>query len=227
MSNQVKEKDGVFYYTDVQGIEYVYSADSKGWVPATASNNGEKKQKYKTTKNKRFSEKPNRGVLTLIFYWMVKVLTFPIVAIGYLLEQFYGDDAPGKQALGAVAFVAGVLVGADNIWQLLGGSALFPWFETEWLGWNGWLWLWVRPIFWVSIVISMLIQVTQGRALRGKSPEQARQDLESNQYELPSLPAGTIDLTLAHWKDYKRSGMRQRQSVGCIAIAFWAFDSTF
>lgn len=221
----VTEKNGKYYCTDGMGVEYVLDTSTNSWNPILGDNNGgsSKKKNNKSKHSPRPSASPRRGVLGLICHWTVKILTFPIVAAGHILEQFYGEDAPGRQALGAIALVLGVLLGADNIWQI-GGEPLFPWFEASWLGWGGWALIWLHPGFWASIAISMLIQVTQGRALRGKSPEKAKAELDENHYELPTPPTGVIDLTKAYWNDYKASGMRSRHSIGFISIAFWAFE---
>lgn len=226
MTTAVREKNGKYYYTDDRGVEYTFDQAANHWIPITNSKKkkGDKKNS-ETSAVKPPRPKRHRSVINLIAYWTVKVLTFPFVVIGHILDQFYGDDAPGKQALGAIAFAFGVLLGADNVWQLFGGVSLFPWFETEWLGWDGLAWIWLRPVFYIALSLSILMQLTQGRALRGKSPDKAMADLADNYYELPNQPSGTIDLTVAAWSDLKHAGMRRRRSVGFISIACWAFEA--
>lgn len=74
--------------------------------------------------------------------------------------------------------------------------------------------------------MSALVQIMEARTVRGKQPIQAKAEFETSlQHDLPSKPTGKIDLSGELWKDYKRSGMRERNAGGAIALFFWIFDA--
>jgi hypothetical protein len=150
------------------------------------------------------------------------------VFVSHIVAQFVTPGTPGYKLVGAIGFWIGTLLSTDSVWQVLfQGKPLLPWFETEWIGWLGWLQLPFNPLFWISFGISALVQVMEARTLRGKDPIQARSEFEeSKQYALGSKPTGNIDLTVALWGDYKRAGMKERNAGGAIALSFWVLDIT-
>ena len=226
MTTTVRFEGDQYVYYDDYGVRYAYDPQTQDWVTAPESK-PDKKRKHQSepqTWAAHVTPKRRQGVMALIIHWLIKIVTFPIVAIGHILDQFYGVEAPGKLALGALGFFAGVMVGADNFWQLFGGKSLFPFFEQDWIGWGDWVLIWLFPTFWLALGLSALVQVKQGQVIRGKTPEQAKLEYKANVHKLGTPPNGTIDLTRALWQDYKRSGMRRKASVGVISVGFWAFE---
>lgn len=158
--------------------------------------------------------------------WIVDIISIPVSFVSYILAQFITPGSSGTRILGAIGFFVGTLLSTDGIWQtLFQGTPLFPWFERTWIGWVGWLALPFNLLFWMALAISALIQIMEARTLRGKRPDQAKEEFEASQvYALGSKPSGTIDLTKALWRDYKVAGMKERHTGGAIALFFWAFD---
>ena len=158
--------------------------------------------------------------------WVVDIIAIPASFLAALFAQFLERNGSGRKILGVFGFAIGTLLSTDGIWQtFFQGVPIFPWFETQWIGWTGWLILPFNPLFWLSLAISALIQTQEAKTLRGKPPSEAKKEFEeAKQYTLPEKPKNTIDLTRALWGQYKRSGMRERQSGGLIALFFWVFD---
>ncbi|RCJ38683.1 hypothetical protein A6770_39460 [Nostoc minutum NIES-26] len=175
--------------------------------------------------------KPQRGLneyLELLARWIVTLISLPVIFVSHIVAQFVTPGTSGYKLVGAIGFWIGTLLSTDSIWQVLfQGKPLWPWFETEWIGWFGWVQLPFNLLFWISFGISALIQVMEARTLRGKDPNQAKNEFEeSKQYTLSSKPTGNIDLTMALWGDYKRAGMKERHTGGAIALFFWTLDIT-
>lgn len=175
---------------------------------------------------KETGTKSKRDWIETIARWIVDIFSIPISFAAYVLAQFLRRGGSGTKALAGMAFIAGVVVSSDNIWQtLFRGTPMFWWFEQSWMGWQGWLLLPFNPVFYVSLAISAFIQVQEAKTLRSKPPAEAKQDFEeAKQYTLPEKPKNAIDVVGALWKDYKRSGMRERNSGGLYALFFWIFD---
>lgn len=162
----------------------------------------------------------------IVAQWLVDIISIPVSFVSHILAQFVTPGSSGTKILGALGFFTGTLLSTDGIWQVMfQGTPLFPWFESTWIGWFGWLTLPLNPLFWISLGISALVQIMEARTLRGKHPDQAKGEFEaSTQYTLPAKPTGKIDLSRALWGDYKRAGMRERHTGGAIALFFWVFD---
>jgi hypothetical protein len=158
--------------------------------------------------------------------WVVDLIAIPVSFIAALLFQFLDRTGSGRKVLGALGFWIGTLLSTDGIWQtFFQGVPMFPWFEANWIGWSGWVILPFNPLFWISLAISALIQTQEAKTLRGKPPSEAKKEFEdAKQFTLPEKPKNTIDLTRALWGQYKRSGMRERNSGGLLALFFWGFD---
>ncbi|MBD2302866.1 hypothetical protein [Nostoc sp. FACHB-190] len=171
-------------------------------------------------------KKVGHNYLELLAQWIVAFISFPVIFISHIIAQFVTPGTSGYKLVGAIGFWIGTLLSTDSIWQVLfQGKPLLPWFETEWIGWIGWLQLPFNVLFWISFGISALVQVMEARTLRGKDPQQAKHEFDdSRQYTLGSKPTGNIDLTVALWGDYKRAGMRERYAGGAIALFFWLID---
>ncbi|MBD2472275.1 hypothetical protein [Nostoc sp. FACHB-145] len=172
------------------------------------------------------SKKVGNNYLELLAQWIVTLVSLPVLFVSYIVAQFVTPGTSGYKLVGAIGFWIGTLLSTDSIWQVLfQGKPLLPWFETEWVGWIGWLQLPFNVLFWISFGISALVQVMEARTLRGKDPQQAKNEFEdSRQYTLGSKPTGNIDLTVALWGDYKRAGLRERYAGGLIALFFWLID---
>lgn len=164
--------------------------------------------------------------ISILAHWIVDIFALPASFAAAILAQFVEPGTPGAKILGFMGFVLGTMFGADGVWQLLfQGTPLFPFFETQWIGWKGWLTLPFNLLFWISIGIGALVQIMESKTLRSKSPEKAKREFEEAQkYTLPQQPKNSIDYTRALWGDYKRAGMRERNSGGLISAFFWIFD---
>lgn len=164
-------------------------------------------------------------------HWAVSLFAIPVSFLFNILAQFLERGGSGTKILGGLGFAIGTLLSTDSVWQtFFGGTPLFPWWESSWIGWQGWLLLPFNIPFWCSLGISALIQVMESKTLRGKTPDEAKQEFdEAQKYKLPEKPAGVIDLSRALWGDYKVAGMKSRTGGGLIAVFFWIFDlvSTF
>jgi hypothetical protein len=193
----------------------------------TNENNGiEQPDEQKVYEHKSWSDWAD-----IIARWVVDFFAIPISFVTAIFAQFAERNGAGAKILGSIAFWIGTLLSTDSIWQMMfQGVPLFPWFEGSWIGWTGWLTLPFNLLFWISLAISYLIQVQEAKTLRSKPPAEAKKEFEdAQQYTLPQKPKNTIDLARALWGDYKRAGMRERNSGGLTALFFWGFDlvSTF
>ncbi|MEH1777172.1 hypothetical protein [Nostoc sp.] len=173
------------------------------------------------------TQKPAGGsFFEILAEWIVTAISVPFVFLSSFLEQFLTPGSSGTRIIGAIGFSLGTFLSTDSVWQtMFQGTPMFPWWEDGWIGWIGWIQLPFNLLFWVSLMISALVQVMEARTLRGKAPGQAKTEFEeSQQYALPSKPAGKIDLSQALWGDYKRAGMKERRTGSGIALFFWVFD---
>ncbi len=191
--------------------------------PAINSNkatNSDKKEE------KEYEHKSWSDYAEIVAGWVVALFAIPASFAAAILAQFVKDKGEGRKILGFLGFAIGTFLSTDGIWQtFFQGTPLFPWWESEWIGWTGWLILPFNPLFWISLAISYLIQTQEAKTLRSKSPAEAKKEFEeSKQYTLPEKPKNTIDLARALWGQYKRAGMREYKSGGLIALFFWLLD---
>ena len=180
-----------------------------------------------SSSEKQQSEKKSvSNYVEVVATWVVDIISIPVSFVSYILGQFLTPGSSGTRILGALGFFTGTLLSTDSVWQtVFQGTPLFPWYERTWIGWIGWLTLPFNFLFWISLGISALLQIMEARTLRGKRPDQARNEFEaSKQYTLGTKPQGNIDLTKALWGDYKVAGMRERHAGGAIALFFWVLD---
>jgi hypothetical protein len=195
---------------------------------ANTSNNKETEQ---SDEQKLHEHKSWSDWADIIARWVVDLFAIFISFVTAIFAQFAERNGAGAKILGSIAFWIGTLLSTDGIWQMMfQGTPLFPWFERNWIGWIGWLTLPFNLLFWISLAISYLVQTQEAKTLRSKPPAEAKKDFEdAQQYTLPQKPKNTIDLARALWSDYKRAGMRERNSGGLTALFFWLFDlvSTF
>lgn len=164
--------------------------------------------------------------IEIVAHWIVLLWAIPISFLAAIASQFVQRGGSGGRILGSAAFWIGTLFSADGIWQtFFQGVPIFPWFEREWIGWQGWLTLPFNLLFLISMVISYLIQTEEAKTLRSKAPAIAKQEFESAaKYDLPEKPKNKIDIVGALWKDFKRSGMKERSGNGLAALFFWLLD---
>lgn len=192
----------------------------------TNQQNNNQNQGSKPTEQGFYEHKTWSDRIDILAHWVVDLVALVPSFVAAVAAQFLRRGGSGAKILGALGFGIGTLLSTDGIWQtMFQGTPLFPWFERDWIGWGGWITLPFNLLFWISLAISALIQIMEEKTLRGKSPEQARQEFEqATQYTLPQQPKNTIDYTRALWGDYKVAGMKERHSGGLIALFFWSFD---
>jgi hypothetical protein len=105
-----------------------------------------------------------------------------------------------------------------------GNIALFPFFEETWIGW-GWLTVWVQPIFWIAILVSLAVQLLESFTLRGKNPDEAKEEYEEvKHHSLPKKNVNVIDLVEHRRQVYKRSGMNTPKLLGVFILAVFLSD---
>ncbi|MHC5823528.1 MAG: hypothetical protein ACYT04_48755, partial [Nostoc sp.] len=72
--------------------------------------------------------------------WIVDFISIPVTFVAHIIAQFVTPGSSGTKILGALGFFIGTLLSTDSVWQtLFQGVPLFPWFESEWIGWIGWV----------------------------------------------------------------------------------------
>jgi hypothetical protein len=199
------------------------SYGTSGNKTATNKSNSPDGEQEKEYQHKSWSDSAE-----ILARWVVDLFAIPASFLAAILFQFLDRNGSGRKVLGALGFWIGTLLSTDGIWQtFFQGVPLFPWFESQWIGWTGWLILPLNPLFWISLAISALIQRQEAQTLRSKAPAEAKKEFEeAKQFTLPEKPKNTIDLTRALWGQYKRAGMRERKSGGLLALFFWLFDIT-
>jgi hypothetical protein len=156
----------------------------------------------------------------------ITVVTVPFYAVGRILENFTDTSKSGIRAIGAILFCIGVLMSADGIYQYFsGGVALFPWFEERWIGW-GWLTIWLSIPFWCALVVSLGVAMIEAQALRGLTPDQAKEKYEAvKHHETPAANPRAINLVELTRQDYKKSGTKERSIFTIVAVLVFAFDA--
>jgi len=193
------------------------------------------------------------GLMDWAINAVVLVVTAPILFLAKFLNAFVERGGPGIQALGAVAFLGGVLAGADNYYQGFTGKALLPWYtQADWVGdlavtglprplqwvldlwggqavvgWGAVLFSTLSIGFLFALAFSLLTQFIQGQAVRGRSLDVARADFEKwNQPSMPSKPNPDtkLDMAVVSWKELKRTGKSQRGFIGFIALVLWVSE---
>lgn len=82
-----------------------------------------------------------------------------------------------------------------------------------------------RNAFLGAVATSTVIQVVEGIAVRGSTPEEAKGTLDHySQFEAGSAPSSKINRAKAAHKDYLGAGMFQYYLVGFAAIGCWIAD---
>ena len=194
--------------------------------------------------------KGSPGVIDWIVNALVMVITWPILFAAKFLNAFVERGGAGIQALGAIAFLAGVFAGADNYYQGFTGKALLPWFtKADWVGdiarqntfapfrwmlnlWGGGSLLgWGAVVlsifsiaFLLSLAFSLLTQFIQGQAVRGRSIAEAQREFYHwNAPTMPTQPdpSKKLDMATVSWKELKRTGKSKKTFLGFIALALW------
>lgn len=164
------------------------------------------------------------GVIGVIIDAGMNILSLIVFIPAKVLENFMGKNKPGTRILAALMFIAGVILSSDSFYQTFGNIALFPFFEETWIGW-GWLTVWVQPIFWISILVSLAVQLLESFTLRGKNPDEAKEEYEEiKHHTLPKQNANVIDLVEHRRQVYKRSGMNTPKLLGLLILAVFLSD---
>lgn len=185
---------------------------------------------------------------------VVLVITWPIIACSKFVGAFVEKGGPGVKALGGVAFLSGVMMGADSFYQLFGDRALLPWYTTSpWVGdlaveglpfalkWVNRLWGGQTFVGWSAVFLSMfslfflfcaafslLTQLVQGKAIRGGSIEKNMSEFQKwNSPSMPSAPDPDRKLDMANvsWKELKQTGKKQNGFIGLIGLSLWALET--
>ena len=193
--------------------------------PTNKTNNGQRPADYTDIKGS-----PNW--LDWLVNGLVLVITAPINFFAKFLNAFVERGGPGIQALGGVAFLAGVFAGTDNFFQLFTGVALLPWFtENTWAGsQSGWfavLMFIPSFTFLIAIALSLTTQFIQGQAVRGRSLAMAQAEFDKwNKPTMPGVPDAMkkLDMATVSYKELKRVGKNQRSFIGFIALLLWGFE---
>lgn len=191
---------------------------------ASHTNNRQGEQQHGSQKPPR--KKSVGEIIDNLAKLMVFVITLPIRAMAAIVAQFVGNGGAGKAAVGGILFLLGTAISTDSMWQtLFRQQPLFPWFESNWVGWWGWALVVVNPFFYLAFFIAIGVQVIEAYSLRGKNPDTARRDLQDvQQYDLEPKPSNKIDLAQDLWKDYKKAGVRDHKTAGLVALSLWMFD---
>lgn len=164
------------------------------------------------------------GVIGVIIDAGMNILSWLIFIPAKILENFMGKNKPGTKILAALMFIAGVILSSDSFYQVFGQEALFPFFEESWIGW-GWLTVWVGPIFWIAILVSLAVQLLESFTLRGKNPDEAKEEYEKvKHHTLPKKNLNVIDLVEHRRQVYKRSGMKTPKLLGFLILAVFLSD---
>jgi hypothetical protein len=140
----------------------------------------------------------------------------------------------GRGLLGLGVFIWGLVISSDAYWQAAnpGAPALTQFGTPEGkavLGLWASLGLLLTPqwaSFVGSVVTSTIIQVIEGMALRGNTPEEAKGTLDYySQFDAGSAPSGKINRAKAAHDDFVNAGMIQYIIVGVAAIVCWIWDA--
>jgi hypothetical protein len=98
--------------------------------------NSEPQSSVETAGKEKPTDKKSKSLLDRFAFWTVLIVSLPFRFAASIAEQFVDRAGPGAKLLGAIAFILGAFLSADSYWQASGGGAIFPWFETNWNGWN-------------------------------------------------------------------------------------------
>lgn len=184
---------------------------------------------FGTPPRKRWANIPRhtndvQGVIGVIIDALMNIISLLVFIPAKVLENFMGKNKPGTKILAALMFIIGVILSADSFYQTFGNPPLFPFFEESWIGWE-WLTVWVTPMFWLSILVSLGVQLLESFTLRGKSPDEAKQEYEQvKHHTLPKKNANVIDLVEHRRRIYKRSGMTSPKLLGLLILAVFLSD---
>ena len=154
----------------------------------------------------------------------VKIVGIVPYIIARTLDNFIDNEKGGIKVLAAFLLVGGVVLSSDGFFQAFGGKALFPWYESEWIG-ISWLWVWTKVNFWAAVVVSLAAQWIESQAIRGKDPDKAKADYDQiKHHQTPAKNEKAIDLVEARRKEYKRAGMSERSVLGLFILLVFVMD---
>jgi hypothetical protein len=178
---------------------------------------------------KKWTNSPHRrndiyGVISVIIDAAMNIISLIVFIPAKILENFIGKNKPGTRILAALMFIAGVILSADSFYQTFGQPALFPFFEQTWIEW-GWLTIWIQPLFWLAILVSLAVQLLESFTLRGKNPDEAKLEYEQiKHHTLPKNNPNVIDLVEHRRQVYKRAGMNTPKLLGLLILAVFISD---
>lgn len=139
----------------------------------------------------------------------------------------------GRGLIGLGVFAWGLVISADSYWQAAnpGAPALTQFGNPDGRTVLG---LWTslglvltsrRNAFLGAVLTSTIIQVIEGLAVRGSTPQEAKGTLDHySQFEAGSSPSGKIKRAAAAHRDYVNAGMFQYWLLGFAAIGCWIAD---
>lgn len=162
---------------------------------------------------------------------LVKLLLFiPNQVINFTCFMIRGR---GRGLIGLAIFAWGLTISADAYWVAANPTApaLTSFGTPEGKAVLG---LWTslsllftsqRNAFLGAVATSTVIQVIEGMAVRGSTPQEAKGTLDHySQFDAGSAPSNKINRAKAAHKDYLSAGMLQYYLVGFAAIGCWIAD---
>ena len=187
----------------------------------------------------------------LIGSLLAQAVSFPINLASGFLDNFIDVDGPGIRALGGLALICGITLGADNFYQLFTGQALLPWFtEAPWVGDKAleslpWFIRWMPNILggktligWSAVALNMfsfgflfcaalslVTQFIQGKTWR-TSLDKKRLTFERWAAEnLPERPGkDSLKMAKIAYDEYRNAGVAAHRRLGFMPVVLWGFE---
>ena len=214
---------------------------------------GKRNRQTRRQRNKQKQQKQYEGTRDfgqLIGKLFSQIVAFPIKMISAFIEEFVRFDGAGIQALGGLAFLGGVILGADSYYQLVTKKALLPWWNSDpWIGdsagLSSWLISWLpgseawagilgwgsvllhilTPTFLICAVASLITQTVQGRATRPSLGKKKQTFEQWAKEKLPEAPTES-DLEMTHiaYEEYRWAGVSQHRRIGLISLSLWGLE---
>lgn len=144
-----------------------------------------------------------------------------------ILSRFTASGGAGTRIVAGFLAGAGTLLSADPFWQLFGMNPIFPFFETDHLGfWRTILMLinnWLLLLF--CLVLSGGVQWIESWGLRGQDPDTAKLKYERQKHHLlPKLNPRSISYVKHLHGNYQRAKMRDVRFKQLLVLAALGFD---
>lgn len=146
------------------------------FVHPSETANGERPGRQESSK---FS---HRSWVDTLVNWIWEIIAFVPNLITSLVKLMVTPGTTAAVCMGGVGFLCGIFMSADSYFQLWGGGQpLFPFFETNWLGW-GWFpsidfslipfkfrlnfGIFTNGVFLFSVALSSIVQMIQSVTFR-------------------------------------------------------------